>query len=431
MTPSPSRTAAGFAVADVTPAIGTPMSGYPAARIDLPWAPDAMKGYVGRRAPSQAVHDPLLATAAALECDGTVAVIIGIDTLVVTREFTRRVREGLAAHGVAPACVLVAASHTHGGPDLFNWWDRYDDGALEERTLTAAIDAGRRALDARRPAELTWGTSRLAHVSVNRRDEDHGPTDPTVAVLAAREPGDGRLLGLLVSFACHTVTLDYANLAFTADWVHPMRTALAAAHPGATPVFVNGAAGNLNPARHPYEQRRCIYIPQTLENRPVYWGGFEDAARVGRSVAGAALIAAEAAVPLEWSAPRGVVEPVELPTKSGEDLDRFLDFMAFADSYRSAVTAGSAVATEVQVVRLGELRLVALPGEPFVELGLAVKAAAGDGPVLVAGYANDDVRYVLTDDAYVGGQYETVGTALARGSAQALTEHAIGLLRAA
>ena len=44
----------------------------------------------------------------------------------------------------------------------------------------------------------------------------------------------------------------------------------------------------------------------------------------------------------------------------------------------------------------------------------------GGVTLLLAGYANDDVRYVMTDDAYDGDKYETVGTPLAAGSADAL-----------
>ena len=52
--------ARGFAAIDITPPIGTPMSGYPDVRLDLDWTPDAMKGYVGRRRQvSEGVHDAL------------------------------------------------------------------------------------------------------------------------------------------------------------------------------------------------------------------------------------------------------------------------------------------------------------------------------------------------------------------------------------
>ena len=59
---------------------------------------------------------------------------------------------------------------------------------------------------------------------------------------------------------------------------------------------------------------------------------------------------------------------------------------------------------------VGDVALVALPGEPFVELGLELKASRAARTAAVVGFANDDVRYVMTDDAYVAGQYETVGT---------------------
>src|SRR5205823_2498358 len=106
-----------------------------------------------------------------------------------------------------------------------------------------------RALGRLEEAEIAWGEGSLAHVSVNRRDEKAGPVDPTVAVLKATSRETDEPLGLLVGFTCHPVTLDYANLLLSADYVDALREALAAVYPGAVTVFVNGAAGNINPAR--------------------------------------------------------------------------------------------------------------------------------------------------------------------------------------
>jgi hypothetical protein len=421
-------TEVGFAVADVTPPVGTPMSGYPDVRKDLTGAPDAMKGYVGRRSVSMGIHDPLLACAVAIDAGGERAMLIGLDTLVVTRAFTASVRSALAADGLPPERVLVGASHTHAGPDLFAWWEGEQPIALEH-TVMQTVAAGRRALERLEPAELSWGEAQLAHVSVNRRDERDGALDASVGVLRAVSVRDGGTLGLVVGFACHPVTLDYANLLFSADYVAPLRTALAAVYPGATVVFLNGAAGNVNPARYPYEQRANIYVPQTLENYPVYWGGFGDAARVGRSVAGAAVEAAERALLLETAPPRGRVATLELPLKRGQELDRYLDFMSFGAAYRSSLAGTDTLETEVQALALGPLQVVGLPGEPFVELGLELKRRTPHGaPTLVVGFANDDVRYVMTDDAYVEGEYETVGTPLAAGSASTMVECAAQVL---
>lgn len=412
---------AGFAQVDVTPPAGTPMAGYPDVAVDRPWTPDAIRGYVGRqRQVATGTHDPLLATAVAVECDGVKAVVVGLDTLVVERAWTDALRAALAPHGVTPERVLVGASHTHGGPDLYAWWEGEPARAPAPATLAGTVEACERALAALEPVELRFGVARLEDASVNRRDERNGVVDPRVSVLRAVRP-DGTTAGLLVSWACHPVTLDYANVEFTADYVGPLRDLLAVAYPGAGIAFVNGAAGNLNPARHPYEQRLNVYEPQTLENRPVYWGGFEEAARLGRTVAGAAVQAAERALPLAPAAPAGRLVPLRLPLKQPGPLERHLEFMAFeSEAYVARMRASDGLDSEVQLLSIGELRLLGLPGEVFVEIADEIRADAGPGPLVVLGYANDDVRYVLTDDAYDGGQYETVGTPLAEGSAGAL-----------
>jgi hypothetical protein len=412
----------GFAASAVTPPVGTPLSGYPDIRTDLPWTPAAIRGYVGRRRQvSEGIHDPLLATAVAVEADGTAAVLVGIDTLVVTSAFTRALRDALADRSVSPENVLIGASHTHSGPDLFAWWEGEPSAAPWRETLAGATAAAERALDRLEPATLSFGQHVLDHVSVNRRDEAAGPIDPRVQVLRATSIASGEVLALVVAFACHPVTLDYSNFLFSADWVGEMRRTLAAVYPGAGIVYLNGAAGDINPARFPYESRENIYIPQTAENYPVYWGGFADAARVGRSVAGAAVEASERALPLPATPPAGRLGTARLPLKAAGPMSEYLEFMNFVDAdYRDAMTNRDALESEVQALELGGVRVAAMPGEVFVEIGLGLRDAAGAEPLLIAGYANDDVRYVMTDDAYDGDEYETVGTPLATGSAEAL-----------
>jgi hypothetical protein len=416
-------------VREITPPAGTPLSGYPRIRNDLPWTPSAIKGYVGRLGPSTGAHDPLLATALALEHGGRTLVIVGLDTLIVTRAFTAGLRDALAARGVDRGCVLVGASHTHGGPDLFSWWDEAP-ADLERSTLARVCDAAHEALDRLEPAALGLGLGRLDDVAVNRRDEAAGPLDPDVLALRVDSLARGTPLGLLVRFTCHPVTLDYGNVLATADYVHELRRTVAASYRGATTVFLNGSAGNVNPARFPYEQRANVYVPQTEENYPVYWGGFRDAERLGRIVGAEAVQAAERALPLEPGPCDGLTRELELPLKEREALEQYLEFMAFRAPYADALRAAPSLRSEVQALAIGELRLAALPGEPFVELGLQVAREAGgpDRRVAAVGYANDDVRYVMTPDAYDGGQYETVGTPLAQGSAEAMTAAALDAL---
>ena len=63
--------------------------------------------------------------------------------------------------------------------------------------------------------------------------------------------------------------------------------------------------------------------------------------------------------------------------------------------------------TEVQALRIGETGIVALPGEIFVEIGLAIRAASPLPHTMVATLANGYVGYVCTDKALQEGSYET------------------------
>ena len=179
------------------------------------------------------------------------------------------------------------------------------------------------------------------------------------------------------------VTLDYANLRFSADYVAPFRQTLSAAFGGAGVVFLNGAAGNINPARFPTSSARTS-TSRRRSRYPVNWGGFAEADRLGRTLAGEALQAAERALPVEGETISGAL-PVRLPLKRPEQLAEFLDFMSFRESYRARLMGSDELETEVQVLRIGDVALLALPGEPFVELGLELKRRSKDaGPLLSA-----------------------------------------------
>jgi neutral ceramidase len=64
------------------------------------------------------------------------------------------------------------------------------------------------------------------------------------------------------------------------------------------------------------------------------------------------------------------------------------------------------VPAEVQVIRLGDIALVGVPGELFVELGLAIKRDSRLDYTFICGFANGNVGYIPTRYAYARGGYE-------------------------
>lgn len=84
---------------------------------------------------------------------------------------------------------------------------------------------------------------------------------------------------------------------------------------------------------------------------------------------------------------------------------------------------------EVQVFRIGEdAAIVGLPGELFVELGMAIKKASPFKTTLVIELTNSHIAYVPTEKAFLQGSYETINSRLAPGGGEMMVEATVRLL---
>ena len=86
----------------------------------------------------------------------------------------------------------------------------------------------------------------------------------------------------------------------------------------------------------------------------------------------------------------------------------------------------------VQVIRLGEAAIVALPGEIFVETGLRIKSESEPDPLFLVSLANGYIGYVCTDETLRNqGGYETwaaMSSLGGVGTEPAMAELAVSLL---
>ena len=79
----------------------------------------------------------------------------------------------------------------------------------------------------------------------------------------------------------------------------------------------------------------------------------------------------------------------------------------WAEELIELIRAGKAaneIEIPIQVMRIGEVGIVAIPGEAFVELGQSIKAVGKH--IMVASYANGNIGYIPTAQAYQEGGYE-------------------------
>jgi neutral ceramidase len=407
---------AGAAVRDITPPAGLEMSGFAA-----------------RSAPALGAHDPL--TTRAIAIDTTVLVIadvIGIDAALSARICAR-----------APGYdVIVAALHTHGGPvsmpgRLGHTHDRaYLDGL--ENGCVAAIHA---AIGSRRPARLQFGWGTPPGIAVNRRSENSA-VDDTLGV-ATIVGADDNVIAMLVSYACHPVVLDANNRHWTADYPHFVRAAIEAHQPGAVAIFAVGCAADLNTGHKAHASNSLAPNP----NRT-----FATAQSIGDHIAHCALAAKmssvagtqcaftrrevnlpftpttpadKAAMAEIWKRERQSAEPVRAAL-----LDHWIAWASDGEA-----PSGQPYRVSVSAARWGELALLGLPGEIFADTGLSIRARH-EHPIIMIGYAGDNLGYIPPRTAYPHGGYEVeeahrfyrMPAAFAPGGAEAIADAALDCL---
>jgi neutral ceramidase len=433
----------GLAEVDFTPPPGLPLMGH--IRDDY-----AARG----------THDPLRARAlVAANTAGARVALVTLDLCMLNRAQARMMREHIAAHSsLAPENILIAASHTHGGPAAVSLYQTPAASEADiERFLKKAAEAAIEADKRLKPASLKAGYASESSLSFNRRlwcrdGKTHmnweelapgfvvdclGPIDPEVLVLTV-EDGEAPAAGL-VNFAQHAAILDYENWLYSADYIGYLDEALRKiVREDFTTLFFNGCCGNVNHLNYadPASPRR----------------GYPTAQRVGYVLAAAVAQALRSRVLVEGDTIQVSRELVELERFRIPD-DLYAEAKRFLETGQKDKPAGMdgldfkggaplwvkmreqqqhPDRVEVMVLRIGEVGIVALPGEVFCETGLSIKHASPAKHTLVIELANDAAGYLPTREAYGQGGYEVTpgATAYAPGCAEKLAESASRQLKA-
>ena len=435
----------GVATADITPPLGIPMAGYYHAR------------------GADGVLDPLFTKAMVIESGGARAAFVTLDLISITREITEQSRAQIEkATGIPGSRVMISATHAHTGPVLAGRGKRgFDLGGQEALavTYTDALPAKiaesvRLANERLQPARLSAARGRCDDLTFNRRYfmrdgsvgwnpgklnpnvvMPAGPSDSEVSLLYIDKPGatgPAQSIAAYVNFAMHPDTCGGSKV--SADWPGALGRVLAGYHgTNHLTLVANGTCGNLNhldtswrwPQGTAIEQHRIA----TILGAAVFQA-YKDLAPVSTN-------------PLPLRAKSEVVE-LALPEVTSEQIDeatqtlaatkddRGANFMKLVRAYRVldiAERAGQPHRVEVQVIALGkEVAWVSLPGEIFVELGLAIKKRTPFPHTYLVELANESIGYIPDRRSFAEGNYEPESARCAAGSGERLVDAAVQLL---
>jgi hypothetical protein len=383
-----------------------------------------MAGYMARIGPSTGTLDDLAVSALVLIRESTKLVILAVDLVGVDEAL---VTEIAAASSLERSELVVCASHTHSGPAgviprLHPADDDRSSPELRQRFVSICAGAIASATDTIESVDLLFGRRETSGLATNRNDPN-GPFDPYLSVLATRRP-DGDVASVLVHFACHPTILSAGNRLISADFPGALRRTLRTTlnQNGKPPVvlYVNGAAGDVG--------TRFTRSSQDVT----------EVERIGAGLAGAAASALAAAKPVEGPIrydrqtvmlpPRSLAEipNIEHDQLRGDsnaaDARKQVTRRQGAEMLRKLIEAGPDVirsSLELEAWGLGNLVLIAVPGELFASLGARIASAS---TTLVLGYANEYVGYLVDESAFASSTYEALAGPYAPGTGERVAE---------
>ncbi len=376
-----SRLTVGYGERVVTPPLGVDLAGY--------------GFYLDRIAAS--ILDDLKCRAVHLKSGDRSLLLVGCDVIGFTVGDADAIRGRIAAaHGLPREAVLLAATHTHCGPATQPMPGLGDvDAAYMDRLRELIIEAAAEAVSAPRPAEFSYALEAIEPLGYNRRKKDFSGIDPVLKAAIFRTP-DRKLY--LLSYACHAVVFGRKSHV-SADW--PGAVVREIERTGHRAVFFQGFCGDIDPV--------------IQMNR---WGEgtsddlFDIADLVRRRLVRAERYAVPqpeprlAASELRIDIPLAVYDKrtIEREAASFEKTySQFPGAARFARDWRKRALALAPVLRKspevrgvpVQALAVGELKLIALPGEFFSEIGLKLQKT--EAPLVPIGYANGNIGYIPTD----------------------------------
>jgi neutral ceramidase len=439
---APPTLQAGAATSNITPELGTLIVGS--------FAPY----------PAEHVHDELYARCLVLDDGNTKIALVVCDLLGLHRSVSVEARRLIQeATGILPENVIISATHTHSAGTCLGK-NRYVSKQIlddYQRFVARRIaDGVRRAMNLLRPAEIAFGTVDAPEHVHNRRwlmregsvpanpfgktdkvktnpparspdlIEPAGPIDPTVSIIALREPGS-RLISVYSAYSLHYVG-GSGPAHISADYFGMFCEALERLQPEgeADPPFVamlaNATSGDinnidrLNPRPRGPAYQRMREVAEDLAAKvhaalaEMSWQGsaplaarFSEPQIAWREV-GPDLLAWAADV--EARAPRIPGGNIPVGAKWATTRE-FVGRLSYAGRVQSLAETAEPAFVPLQVLRIGDVGIGTSPCETFAEIGLEFKRRSPFPHSFMVSLAHGYIGYLPTPRHFELGGYET------------------------
>jgi hypothetical protein len=390
--------------------------------------------YLPRQGKFKGVHDPLYVRAFVFANDETKLALISADSIGFNNEllgsgrsFIKEVRERILERtGIEN--VMLATTHAHSVPETTGITNLLDAPGVDswlEVLIEQIVSAVEMADNNMIYTNLKAGIGEARGIAKNRRkgnmsiDEQRakGYIDESVGVLlceGADKSDRTDRSDILINFSTHPVTVQVQSLV-SADYPGAATKLVEKVIHCRNCAFLQGAAGDINPVRDDTRDFRDVELYGTI--------------LAGEVIKTVAQLRAPDTKPME-SRLGALSKVLQLPSRDLPDPESFKEaYMSAlneaeestdeASRDRALRVAGAnqetlkriergtdPIIAEVQVFRIGDVAIVGIPGEFFVELGLRIKRESSSPYTFISETTNDWIGYIPSPGTYQEGGYE-------------------------
>ncbi len=419
-----------------------------AAEIDIsPTFGIQIAGDIGKIRSVKEIRDPLYAKALVLESGRRKVVILSLDIAVIGTERAHAIRDAVAAKiGTTRDAVLLHVTQNHSAPALGHCftsketpyffpdhkWLACADDDYYPIALAGILEAVERANGNLEPVTVGAASGIEARVAFNRRfvmrdgsavmhphpgdpriRHSEGPIDPEVGVVRFRN-AEGEDIAVLLHYTCHP-THGYPQEYISADWPGTWADGVKELMGGkVVPLVLNGCCGNIHHQNHldPHfvndQNRMGMMLTETTRGalERIECGDVETLSSESRTIQAPWRALDPQAVADAQAMLAAFPEP-KWSNAEHTQVDWAWVYAVSTIDLAEQMRSKPGYDYEILTIRIGDIALVGLPGEPFVEGQLAIKLASPTYPTYVAHMSNQYAGYIPTAKALERGGYET------------------------
>ncbi|MEK5052396.1 hypothetical protein CHH55_23810 [Niallia circulans] len=415
------------------------------AKVDItPTESKLLAGYMATRQ-SKGIHDPIYARIVAIRSQQTFIILVSLDLICIDQNYTVELRKKISDQtNVSKECIFLHATHTHSGPGgtiqetspiwraFPDLWMPYDRILVNEQHKKI-VEAVKLALENLEECKVSICEGEVSGIAANRISSEIEYSS-ILKVIEFEYCRTNKKI-IVYHFACHPTIMNRDNLLISADFPGVTSSNLENENNVEIALFINGPSGDISTR---FTRKEA---------------SFYEVRRVGTVLSAAVLELLIHKKQIKVDTISSKIEKVDLALRNIEDSAQLQHKLhelkqrhkiqkvtagnncAYLRKIESEIEGVSAlikksgalensltISTEIQVLKLGEILFVSIPGEIFNETGTEITNNYNGVPVFIAGNTNDYIGYIVPEGYYASDSYEAYMTLLEKGSSEKIRD---------